>query len=249
MPLKALNRVFHACEAGARELCRLRPSVRGRPMKSRRGGSPFTTITDALLIASLTLWVVGCAVVQPGTTARSTPAPPAVTNSAPVVASAPQQPAASAKPASPAPPPPQRISEPKPSPALASKGAERLVAPATPAIVRAREKPPVKAEPIQPKAPIVADSGAITDAPAGELIFKGPPHPPRSRLSTMKLLVWIGIGVGVVAFAIVARLYLIRRSEPIKVDEAKEDDLMPAEGLLYKEPVSLPPEVLATEKS
>jgi hypothetical protein len=65
----------------------------------------------------------------------------------------------------------------------------------------------------------------------------------------MKLLVWIGIGVGVVAFAIVARLYLIRRSEPIKVADDRKEDLMPAEGLLYKEPVSLPPEALATEKS
>jgi hypothetical protein len=249
MPLKALNRVFHTCEAGAPELCRLRPSVRRRLMNSRRCGSPFTTISDALLIAALSLWVVGCAVVEPDTTARSTPAPPAVTNSVPAVASAPQQAEAPAKPGSPAPQPPQRISEPKPAPALASKGAEKLAAPAAPALARTREKPPVKVEPAQPKVPIVADSGAITDAPVRELIFKGPPPKPRTGLSAKKLLVWIGLGLGVGALAIVARHYLIRRSEPIKVADDKKEDLMPAEGLLYKESVSLPLEAVVAEKS
>jgi hypothetical protein len=65
----------------------------------------------------------------------------------------------------------------------------------------------------------------------------------------MKLLAWIGIGVGVVAIAIVARLYLKRRAEPIQVADDKKDDLIPAEGLLYKESVSLPPEALVAEKS
>jgi hypothetical protein len=115
--------------------------------------------------------------------------------------------------------------------------------------VRAREKPPFNVEPIQPKAPIVADSGGITDAPAQELIFRGPPHQPRTGLSAMKLLVWIGIGLGAGTLAIVARLYLIRRSEPIEVADDKKVELMPVEGLLFKESVNLPPEVLAAEKS
>lgn len=247
--LKALSRVFHTCEAGVPEFCRLRLSAGSRSMKSRCCGSWPSMISNALFIAALSFWVVGCALVQPDTTARSTPTPPAATKIAPTVASAPQHPDATAKPAPPAPPPPQRISEPKPAPAIASKGAERLAAPANPAIVRAREKLPVNAEPIQPIAPIVADSGAITDAPAGELIFKGPPHQPRTGPSAKTLLVWTVIGLGFGVVVIVARLYLKRRTEPIKVDDGKKDDLMPAEGLLYKESVSLPPEALATEKS
>jgi hypothetical protein len=247
--LKALTRVFHTGEARAPEFYRLGPSAGRRSMKSRRFGSRSTTIYNALLIAALSLWVVGCAQVQPDTLARSTPSPPAATKIVPVVASAPQPRVASAKPTSPAPQPPQRISEPKPAPALASKGAERLAAPANPAIVRAREKLPVKAEPIQPKAPIVADSGAITDAPAGELIFKGPPPQTRTGLSAKTLLLWIGIGLGAGALVMGARLYLIRRSGPIKLADDKKDDLMPAEGLLFKEPVSLSPGARAADKS
>jgi hypothetical protein len=90
-------------------------------------------------------------------------------------------------------------------------------------------------------APIVVSSGAITDAPVQELIFKGPaPEAARPRLSVKKLLMWLGIGIGVAALVVVARLCLTRRAAPLEVPKAKEDDLITAPGLLLKESVTLP---------
>ena len=249
MRLKAPNRVSHTCEAGAPECCRLRPSARRHPLKGSRSGSPRATVSNALLIAALSLWFAGCTVVQPNTKARTTPPPPVETGSAPTAASVPKQPEAPSKPAPPAPQPPQRVSEPKPPPATATKGAEKLVVSNHPLPVRAREKTPVKAEPVEPKAPIIADSGTITDAPVTELIFKGPPPQPRARVSAKKVLMWIGLVLGVGSLAIVGRLCLIRRAAPLKAPDEKEDDLMPAPGLLLKESLTLPPEAPAAEKA
>ena len=248
MRLKAPNRVSHTCEAGAPECCRLRPSARRHPLKGSRSGSPRATVSNALLIAALSLWFAGCTVVQPDTTARTTLPPPVETGSAPTAASVPKQPEAPSKPAPPVPQPPQRVCEPKPPPATATKGAEKLVVSNHPLPVRAREKTPVKAEPVEPKAPIIADSGAITDAPVTELIFKGPPPQVRTGLSAKKLLMWIGLGLAIGSLAVVVRLCLIRRAEPIKVADDKNDDLMPAAGLLFKESVPLPSEALAAGK-
>jgi hypothetical protein len=247
--LKARNRVYDPCDARAPASCPLKPFGPRKPARCRRTSSPLVTISNALLIAALLLALAGCAVVQPDTTARTSPVSSPATNSAPTMASVSQKPEAPANPASPVPQPPQRISEPKPPPATASKGAERLAAPATPAVVRAREMPQAKAEPAQPKVPIVADSGAITDAPVRELVFKGPSPKPRTGLSPKKLLGWIGLGLAIGSVAVVGRLCLIRRAEPIKVADDKKEDLMPPEGLLFKESVSSPSESLLVEKS
>ncbi len=221
---------------------------------------PGRTVAKALLIAALALCFAGCAVVQPDTTVRSSPTPPPATNSLPTVAGLVKQPEVAANPAPPAPQPLPRAGEPpRTPPPIASKGAERLTAakgaeklaaPPVPAVVRAREKPAIKgADQVQPKGPMIADAGALTDAPVKELVFKGSPAPqPGTGLSVRKLLIWIGVGLIVGSLAITLRLCLIRRAEPIKVAGNKNEDVMPLPGLLFKESVESPPEALVVEK-
>ena len=131
----------------------------------------------------------------------------------------------------------------------ASRGAERLAAPTVPGVVRAHEKSPVKAEPGQPQPPIVADSGAGSDAPVKELIFKGPPPEVKPRVNVKKLLLWFGVVFGVGALAVVARLCLRRRAEPIEAHDPKQKDSIAPPGLLLKESVNLPQEALVIEQS
>lgn len=247
--LNTPNQVFRACGSEVPAWCLLGPSALRQPMESRRFGSLRATVSNALLLAALLLSFAGCSSLQSDTAARPTPLPPADTTSAPILASVPKQPEAPSKPVSPAVQQPQRISEPKPPPATASKGAEKLVAPSALLLARAREKTTVKPEPVQPKPPVNADSGAVTDAPVKELIFKGPPPQPRTRLSAKKVLVWFGLGAGVVVVAIVGRLCLVRRAEPSQVSNDKKEDLIDAPGLLLKESVNLPQQTLAAKES
>jgi hypothetical protein len=249
MRWKALNRGFDVCRTGAPEFCRLRPCEWRHPLKGRRSDSLPAKLSHVLVLAAFSLWLTGCATPQPNTTSHPTPPPPAETNNAPALVVAPKPPEAPSKPAPRAPQQPQRISESKRPPATASRGAEKLVASSAPLTVRAREKTPVKAESVEPKALVIADSSTVTDTPVQELVFKGPPHQVRPRLSPKKLLLWFGLGLGVAALGVVARLALIQRAKPIKSPEAKEDDLRLAPGLLLKESVNAPPAAMAAEKN
>ena len=67
----------------------------------------------------------------------------------------------------------------------------------------------------------------------------------------MKVLVWLGLGLGGAALAVLARLYAIRRAQPPDVPEAgrDEDELEMPPELLLKEPVNLPQEAVMAEKS
>ena len=247
--LKALSRISHFRGAGATTCCRLRPFGPRKPAKCRCSGSPRATVPNALLIAALSLSLAGCSFLQPGATVRTTPPPQTDTKGAQELASAPKQPEAPSKPVPPTPQQPRRISDTKPPSATVSRGAEKLAATSTPLTVRARERTTVEADPVAPQAPITAGAGTVTDAPVAELIFKGPPHPPPPRVGAKKVLVWFGLGLGVAVLAILARLYLIRRAKPPAVPDPKKDDLKMPKELLFKEPLNLPQEAVATEKS
>ena len=246
---KALSRISHIRGAGATTCCRLGPFEPRKPAKCRRSGSPRATVPNALLIAALSLSLAGCSFLQPGATVRTTPPPQTDTKGAQELTSAPKQPEAPLKPVPPTPQQPRRISETKPPSATGSRGAEKLAATSTPLTVRAREATTVKDEPVTPQAPITVGSGTVTDAPVAELVFKGPPHQAPPRMGARKMLAWFGLGLGVAVLAILARLYLIRRAQPPAVPDAKKDDLNMPKELLFKEPVNLPQEAVATEKS
>lgn len=229
--LKALNRVFHTY---------------------RRPGM------SAFLIA-LWLALAGCSVPQPGPSARLIPPPRANTESAHELVPASEPPAAPPKPAQSVPkssqlvtetkPPPAPIGQTRPTPATASKGAEKLVAPNLVAPVRASEKTTLPAEPSAPIVPTAEVSAAVTDAPVQALVFRGPPpEAPSSRIG-MKVLVWFGLAFGVAVLAIVGRVWVIRRAKPVDAADAKKDKLKMPSELLFKEPLNLPQEAVAAEKS
>ena len=238
--LKALNRVFHAREAGAPEFCRLQLGTRRYPVKGRRSGSPGGTAYRALLLTALSLLFAGCATSRADKTARSSLSSPAQSSSSSVGISVPKQ----AEPPTRSVPlpslPPQYEAEQALPLATATNGAKSFLVSSVPVPVRAREKVPVKAEAFRPDAPIVASSGAITDAPVRELIIKGTALEPHARFSIKKLMMWVGLGFGVAALAVVTRLCLIRRATPITLPDARKDDLITAPGLLLKESVTLP---------
>jgi len=160
-------------------------------------------ISNIILIAALSLSLAGCGVLQPGTMARTTPTPQTDTKDAQELASTTKQPEAPSKPAQPVPPP-----------ATASKGTEKLAAPNAPAPVRASERTTLPAEPSVPKAPIAEDSSTVTGAPVEALVFRGPPPDAQPRRVGIKALVWLGLGLGGAALAVLARLYVIRRAKP-----------------------------------
>ena len=220
-------------------------------------GSPRAGIAGAILIA-VSLFLTGCDTSRPVSTTRLISPARVTAESAQEPAPTLKEPEAPTKPAQPAPQPVQHISETKPPPALivsqaspapatGSKGAEKLVALITPVPVRASEKP--AAEPSIPKAPITEVSGTVTDAPIQALILKGPPPEARTLRPGIKALMWLGLGLVVAALAVVARLYMIRRAKPADFPKAAKEELKPAEGLLFKEPLNLPQAPVLAEKS
>lgn len=104
-------------------------------------GSPRAVVSNTLLIAALSLFLAGCADLEPDAPVKTRLLAPADTRPTHDLAPVTKQPEAPAKPAPPAPQPVQRVSEPKPPPATATKGAEKLVAPSAPAPVRVSERP------------------------------------------------------------------------------------------------------------
>ena len=258
-PLKALSRIL--CTRGPRgpACCRLTRSEWPEPAICRRSGFPRAAVSNTILIAALSLCLVGCGVLQTGTTARPTPPQRTDTKGAQELASATKQPEAPSRSAQPAPQPARRVSETKPPPAsvgetrppsaTASRGAEKLVAPSAPAPVRASQRTTLPAEPSAPKAPTAEDSGTVTGAPVQALVFRGPPPQARSRRAGVKLLAWLGLGLGGAALAVLARLYLIRRATPPALPDAKKDELKTAPGLLMKEPLNLPQKAVMAEES
>jgi hypothetical protein len=210
---------------------------------------PHPAVSNAVLIAVLSLSLAGCSVLQPGTTAGTTPPPQAGTKGAHELASAAKQPEAPSKPAQPVPQHSQRISEPRPLPATASKGAEKLMTPSAPAPVLASERTTLPAEPSSPKPPATEDSGTVTGTPVQALVFKGPPPQLRPRRAGMKALLWLGVGLGGAALAVLARFYVIRRAKPEVLANAGKDELKMPPELLFKEPMNLPQEVPVAEET
>jgi hypothetical protein len=114
------------------------------------------------------------------------------------------------------------------------------VAPSVPAVVRSREE--LSSPPSQPApgAPIAATSGTATGVVVRELIFKGTPPPIQSRWSGRKLGLWLGLGLGVVAGAVLVCLYAIRHAaESRDAFAARKEDLRMPSELLFKEPMNL----------
>ena len=210
-------------------------------------GSPRAAVPNAILIA-LSLCSAGCGGLQPVTTTRLIPPPRDDTKGAYELVSATKSPEAPSKPAQPAPQPAQRISETRPPPATASKGAEKLVAPNVPAPVHASERITLPPGASAPKVPIAEDSVTVTDTPVQALVFRGPP-PQAQPSRAMKVLAWFGLGLGGAALAVVARLYVIRRAKPVVLlSNAGKDELKMPPELLLKEPLNPPRETVLAEK-
>jgi hypothetical protein len=209
-------------------------------------------VSNALLMGAFSLGLAGCGSLQPTTTTRTTPSPQGDTKATQELISAPKQSETPARSAQPAPQQPRPVSKPlqaaaTPSKgpenrvATASKGAEMLAALNTPLVVRARERTVAPTEPSGPKAPMAAGSGTVTGAPARELIFKGPPPKARPQRAGMKMVLWLGLGLGGAAVVIAGLLFATRRSakSPGPSDAAKDELKMPSE-ILMKEPLNLP---------
>jgi hypothetical protein len=65
----------------------------------------------------------------------------------------------------------------------------------------------------------------------------------------MKVLVWFGLGLGGAALAVAGRVWRVRHAKPAGPADAKKDELKMPSELLFKEPLNLPPEAMAAEKS
>ena len=239
------------------QLWRSELSLAARPLSA--SSSPGTAVASAVFLAVLSLWLADCGGLPSSTTAKITPLAPANTRVAHDSAPATKPPAAPSKPAPPVPQNSQRISETKPPPATATRGAERLVATtpkgpekllaaSAPVPVRASESTTLPAQPPELKPPVIQDPGAPASPPVTELVFKGPPHEAPQPRPGMKALLWLGFGLGGAALAFLARLVVIRRAKPLGVSTASKDDLKMPPELLFKEPLTALQEPLAAEK-
>lgn len=199
-------------------------------------------VCSTILIAALLVSFVGCGVLQPGTTATTNPPIRADTRGAQALASPAKHPAAPSGPTQPASQHVLGVSQPKPPPVIAAKGAETLAAPNAPAPVRVSQRPTLPAAPPVPKTPVAQNSGSVTGAAVAALFFKGPPPQVRPRRSGLKVLLWFGLGLLGAALAVVARLCIIRRAKPAELPSADKDELKMPPELLMKEPVEMPRE-------
>ena len=204
-------------------------------------------VPKALLLA-LSLSLAGCAVSRPTTTTRLIPPARVGTEGAQEPASATKQSEVPSTPAQPAPQLAQRVSETRPPPASASKGAEKLAAPNTPAVARASERIALSTGPSVPKAPIAVVSGAVTDAPVQALVFRGPPPETPAPRSGIKWWAWLGLGLGAAALAGLAWFSAIRRAKSADLPNTGKDDLKMPPELLFKEPLNLPQEIVLAEE-
>ena len=196
-------------------------------------------VPKALLLVLL-LSLAGCAVSRPTTTTRLIPPATADTERAQELVSATKQPEVPSAPAQPAPQFAQRVSDTRPPPASASKGAEKLATPHTPAVVRASERTALSTGPPVPKAPIAVVSGTVTDAPVQALVFRGPPPEIAAPRSGIKWWAWLGLGLGGAALGGLAWFCAIRRAKSADLPNTGKDDLKMPPELLFKEPLNLP---------
>ncbi len=205
-------------------------------------GPPGTVIYSTALIAALLLSSAGCDVLQPGTTAGTSQPLRTDNRGAQALASPAKQSGTPSSPAQPVPQPAPGVSQPKPPPVVAAKGAEKLAAPNAPAPVSVSQRSPSPAA--QPsKTPVTQNSGSVTGAPVAALFFKGPPPQVRPQWGGLKVLLWFGLGLVAAALAVVARLYFIRRAKPAELSVPDKEELKMPPELLMKEPVGLPEEV------
>ena len=239
------------------QLWRRELSLAARPLSA--SSSPRAAVANTLFLAALSLCLAGCGGLRSSTTAKTTPLAPAGTRTAHDLAPTTKPPEAPSKPVPPGPQNSQRISETKPPPATAIRGAEKLIATtpkgsekllaaSAPVPVRASESTTLPAQPPEPKPPVTQDSGAPASPPVTELIFKGPPHEVPQPRAGMKALLWLGLGLGGVVLLVLARLFVIRRAKPPGDSAASTDDLKMPPELLFKEPLTALQEPVAAEK-
>jgi len=114
-------------------------------------------------------------------------------------------------------------------------------------LVRARERTTLAAEPPVPKVPTTEDSSSVTGAPVQALFFRGPPPEARPRRAGIKVLVCLGLVLGGVAVAVLARLYVIRRTKLAFPSEAPKEELEMPPELLFKEPMNPAQETVAAQ--
>jgi hypothetical protein len=193
------------------------------------------------ILTALCLSVAGCSVPQPAATARTTPLPHADPKAAGQPAAPPQPAEAPPKTPAPAPQHVQRLAQPVPPPAVPAKGAEKLVAPKQPLLVRARERTPAPPEPSVSNANVAEISGTTTNAPVEALIVRGPPHQaPPPRWTVLKVLLWLGLGLAGAGVVVAARLYLIRRAKGTEDPAPVKEELKMPRGMGFKEPINAP---------
>ena len=259
MPARGKGISVHA---GLRTPCRTQLwrrelSLAARPLSASI--SPRAALANAVLIAALSICLAGCGGLQSDTAVKTTMLAPADTRTAHDLAPATKPPEAPSKPAQPVPQNSQRISDTKPPPATAIRGAGRLVATTTkgpeklmaasaPAPARVCERTVLPAKHPDPKPPVTQDSGASASPPVTKLVFKGHPHEaPQPRVG-MKALAWLGLGLGGAALAVLARFFVIRRAKSPGVSAASKDDLKMPPELLFKEPLTALQEPVMAEK-
>jgi hypothetical protein len=213
-----------------------------------------------ILRSALLLLLAGCGHTQSDTPRKTNLHSPADTRTAHNLAATPNPPEILPTPAQPVARSPQPVSETKPLPATKVRGSEKLVtisskspdkvvstnsrgpekavAPGVPAASGPSERPPTAARPPESKTPATQASNIASAPPIAELIFKGPPHPEPKPRSVTKALGWLGIGLGGVALAILARLLASSRAKPKEIPIAGREELPIARELLFKEPLT-----------
>ena len=100
------------------------------------------------------------------------------------------------------------------------------------------------------QSPNAEASVTVTSAPVQSLIIRGSPPQAQSSWTGLKMLVALGLGLGVAALAVLGRLYMVRRAKPTELAATGKEELKMPRELLMKEPLNLPPEPMAVpEKS
>jgi len=212
-----------------------------------------------LLLTILPLLVTGCSVVQSLSRDKPTPTPSvtteASTNAPQPIASTVAQPENPGKPVQTDPQIAQLVAEvkamPRPAPATATKGAEKLTSANTVAPAHSNEKNSKPGDP--PGSKVHKSDEGVAVAPARpavtELIFKGPPRQVKKRRSFGNGFIWFGGLLCAGASALGVRIYQVHAGKPRRISKADKDGLVTPEGFDLKELKNPGPEPVIVDKS
>jgi hypothetical protein len=194
-------------------------------------------LAGVVLLSIGSLLLTGCRLIG-GTDATLEQAAPPPATTVPRSVKPPPSPAPQPQPLSrPAPSQPPQLAEAKrPLAATSNKGAEKLVAPSTPALPRSEATASHSAEAKPGVSTSTKEAASVSSGSARELVFKGPPRVMRPKAAGQKGWVWLGLALSAAVLGFGTPILLKRRHKSPKQSKSDKEELVMPKEFLLKEP-------------